>query len=181
MYKVNLSIITALLLFSGCATHDIEAPNKNIDIAIQNSTKWWKSFGENDLDILMEKALKQNSSLIIASYKLQQAELNVDLASNNMLPSLSGSLEASSSRPLGTHSVSTRSVKANIGVGYELDLRGKLSATKNIKEFEALATAQDLQASKLFIEGEVAKLYWQLAYLNENIYLSQQNIDSSTK
>jgi len=98
-----------------------------------------------------------------------------------MLPIFSGSLQASSSRPLDKSGASTINAGANLAVGYELDLRGKLSATKNIKELEALATEQDLQASKLFIEGEVTKLYWQLAYLSENIYLSQQNINSSTK
>ncbi|MDD5406509.1 MAG: TolC family protein [Sulfurovaceae bacterium] len=180
MNKINISIISAFLLFSGCASKNISMPTNNTR-NIYNDTKWWENFRQADLNLLVENALKQNTSLIIASYKLQQAELNVDLASNSMLPVFSGSLEASSSRPLDKHSASTRSVGANIGVGYELDLRGKLSTIKNIKELEALATEQDLQASKLFIEGEVAKLYWQLAYFNENIYLSRQNIDSSTK
>ena len=176
---VSASIV--FLLLNGCASKNINIPKNNTIQNIQNDRKWWESFGQKDLNLLVEQALRQNTSLIIASYKLEQARLNVDLATNSMLPSFSGSLQASSSRPLDQSSASTRNVGANIAVGYELDLRGKLSTTKNIKELEALATEQDLHASKLFIEGEVAKLYWQLAYLNENIYLSNQNIDSSKR
>ncbi len=171
----------AFLLLSGCASKHIDIPKNNTASNIQNDRKWWESFGQKDLNLLVEQALNQNTSLIIASYKLEQAKLNVDLATNNMLPIFSGSLQASSSRPLDKSGASTINAGANLAVGYELDLRGKLSATKNIKELEALATEQDMQASKLFIEGEVTKLYWQLAYLSENIYLADQNINSSTK
>jgi len=176
-----VSASMAFLLLSGCASKHIDIPKNNTASNIQNDRQWWESFGQKDLNILVEQALNQNTSLIIASYKLEQAKLNVDLATNSMLPIFSGSLQASSSRPLDKSGASTINAGANLAVGYELDLRGKLSATKNIKELEALATEQDLQASKLFIEGEVTKLYWQLAYLSENIYLSQQNINSSTK
>ncbi|MDY0196032.1 MAG: TolC family protein [Sulfurovaceae bacterium] len=176
-----VSASMAFLLLGGCASKNIDIPKNTTIINIQNDRKWWESFGQKDLNLLVEQALNQNTSLIIASYKLEQAKLNVDLATNSMLPSFSGSLQASSSRPLDKSSASTINAGANLAVGYELDLRGKLSATKSIKELEALATEQDLQASKLFIEGEVTKLYWQLAYLSENIYLSNQNIDSSTK
>lgn len=148
-------------------------PANNSNISLDGLSPWWEKFNDSELNRLVKLALERNNSLIAAGFKLKQAQLQAGLASNNQMPSLSGSANSSASRYLEGNSSTTRSNSAGVSVSYELDLWGKLARATDQKTWEAQATEQDLRSTQQTIAASVARLYWQLGYLNQRIALGE--------
>ena len=99
------------------------------------------------------------------------------MAASDLLPTPSGSLSSSASRPLdGGNRSTSRSSGASLGLSYEVDLWGRLAQTRNAQQWEADATQQDRQATALALAGTTASLYWQIAYLNERLAHADQSL-----
>lgn len=137
---------------------------------------WWRAFNDPQLSRLIEAALARNNDLAVSGLKLRQARLKAGLAADAEVPSLSADLNTSRSQRLSGGHGSSQSSSASISLSYELDLWGKLARSHDAAEWEAQASAQDLEATALSLSGSVASLYWQLAYLNQRITLSEQSI-----
>ena len=193
--KNALSIALASLVLAGCAsTVSTQSDMDKVQIpeqwqtrtqnpsALSQEDKWWLQFSDPRLSTLVEKALVTNNNLTAAGYKLRQAQLAAGLAQNNLFPTVSASASGSASRPLDTGNASTtRAFSTGVSVAYEVDLWGKLSQASHIKQWEAQATEQDLLSTQLTIEGTVAKLYWQIAYLNQKFKLGEQSVAYARK
>ena len=196
LHKNALSIALSSLIFTGCATtvstqsemNKVQIPeqwqttNNMPSSAFASDGQWWTQFGDARLSNLIETALDKNNNLTAAGYKLRQAQLSAGLAQNNLFPTISASASGNTSRPLdASNASSTRSYSTGVSVAYEVDLWGKLAQANHIKQWEAQATEQDLLSTQLSIEGTVAKLYWQLAYLNQKIKLGEQSVAYARK
>lgn len=142
---------------------------------------WWEAFADTQLNALENKALAQNSSILQAAYSLQQSLLQLDLATADMLPSLSASANARASKPLDSGGSVSKSYSSNAGISWQLDLFGKLLKARDISKWTARATAEDRQKVALAITTQVAELYWELGSLNQKIALSEQNLQASQK
>ena len=196
LHKNALSIALSSLIFTGCANmvstqsemNKVQIPeqwqttNNMPSSAFASDGQWWAQFGDARLSNLIETAFDRNNNLTAAGYKLRQAQLSAGLAQNNLFPTISASASGNTSRPLdASNASSTRSYSTGVSVAYEVDLWGKLAQANHIKQWEAQATEQDLLSTQLSIEGTVAKLYWQLAYLNQKIKLGEQSVAYARK
>ncbi len=169
-------ILALTLFFSGCAS--LDTPQPKVDVA--KELKWWEKFNDRNLNNFEEIALRDNSSLLAKLYNYEKAKLNVDLSQNAMLPNFSAGLSGDASRMIDQSDTTTKSFSSNLNVTYEVDLFGKLRRAKNIKELEATASMQDYLSARLVLASEVAKQYFQIAYINESIKLTRQNIAHQT-
>lgn len=136
---------------------------------------WWHSFGDPQLDALIDDALRANNDLAIAAIRVYRAQLQAGLANTNLTPTVSLGANGAVSRTLDTHQMS-RSSGANVSLSYEIDLWGRLAALRDAARWEADATAADLEAARLSLIGTTASLYWQIGYLNRQIALGDANI-----
>ena len=137
---------------------------------------WWLNFGDDNLDRMVQQALRVNSDLAIAGFRLQQARLQAELAGNDLLPQLNGSVSASSSRALDRHDTSVRSSGAGVSLGWEVDLWGRLRTQRDIASWDANASAEDRESTALSLVGEICRQYWSLAYLNQSIAAGAANL-----
>ena len=151
--------------------------NKNLNLTDQ----WWTLFNDAQLNQLIEQVLAKNSDLSVAGITLKQARLQAGLAENKQGLRTSSSISTGHNYDLGSGNDSSRGLSTSVGVSYELDLFGKLANQTEASRWEALATEQDLQATKQSLVGTTAKLYWQLGYLNERYQTIQQNLASTQK
>ena len=196
LQKKALTIALSTVILTGCASmvstpsemSKVQIPEQwqtasNIPISpFDTQGQWWTQFGDARLSALIETALDKNNNLKAAGYKLRQAQLSAGLAQNNLFPTISASASSNTSRPLDTSNASnTHSYSTGVSVAYEVDLWGKIAQTSHIKQWEAQASEQDLLSTQLTIEGSVAKLYWQLAYLNQKIQLGEQSVAYARK
>lgn len=192
---MRLSVLSIALLLSACAAIP-DAPSDIAGIALPEQwqmverkdtaqilpARWWEVFGDDNLSNLINQALEHNSSLEKATYNLQQSLLQLDMATADMLPSVSASGSVSSRKPLDSSNQSwTKSYSSSANVSFQLDLFGKLLKMRDVRKWLAQASAEDKQQVAIAVTTQVADLYWQLGSLNQKIALSQKNLASSEK
>jgi NodT family efflux transporter outer membrane factor (OMF) lipoprotein len=148
--------------------------------ALANQAQWWKRFNDPVLDDLIDRALRSNNDLAEATIKVRRALLKSGLTDTNLTPSVSVSADGKYQRDLKQNSNSENySVIGNLS--YELDLWGRLESLRDADRWEAEATEADRQNTALSLIATTASYYWQIAYLNQQIALSQASIAYSEK
>lgn len=138
--------------------------------------QWWRNFNDPALEALIEEVLQRNNDLATAVMAVQRARLQAGLTAKNVLPQVNASLGASDSRTLGGESSASRSYSASTGLGYEVDLWGKLALQRDVAQWTAQATEQDRKSVELTLIGTTMGLYWRLGYMNQRIALSAKSI-----
>lgn len=144
--------------------------------AVSNDA-WWRQFGDETLDAAIDAVLARNNDLAAATIRVRRAQLQADLARNQFVPSVSASVGSGISQSLKDGGPSSRSNSASLSVSYEVDLWGRLGSQRDAAVWEALATAQDREATAIALIGTTAGLYWQLAYLNQRLAVSRMSIE----
>lgn len=201
--QMNLTkLASALLLGSsltGCAAvvkTPYEQPAINMPGNFQNNKvlsqqihadiladQWWTLFKDPQLNSLVDQVLAQNTDLAVAGISLQQARIQARQAQSQQGVRV-GDARISTGQRFDLEGGSNASTGLSLGypgLSYELDLFGKLANQTEAARWEALASAQDLQATAQSLIGTTAQLYWQLAYLNERYSVVQQNLATAQK
>lgn len=142
---------------------------------------WWRNFNDPVLDGLVDGALARNNDLAAAAIRVRRAQLQAGLAQDQLIPQLSGTGNVTRTRNLRGEREITRTNSAELSIGYEVDLWGKLSRQLDAAEWEALASEQDRQSSALSLVGTTATLYWQTAFINQRIASSLESIAYARK
>ena len=145
------------------------------------SDRWWTLFGDTQLNQLVDQVIAKNTDLAVAGITLRQARLTAGLAADQQGPRVNSSVSTGHRFDLNSGDDNSQGLSISAGVSYELDLFGKLARQTEASKWEALATEQDLQATAQTLIGTTAKLYWQLAYLNESLTNAQQSLITSQK
>ena len=148
--------------------------------------QWWGAFGDARLNALMARALGGNLDLLTAWDRLAQAEALARRAGADIEPSLTGDASASrtrmKTRPGGTASASELSL--GLRASYEVDLWGRVRATRDAAALAAQASRQDVDATALLLSAQVASTWYelldqlgQLALLDEQIRTNEKYLE----
>ncbi|WP_419785018.1 efflux transporter outer membrane subunit [Pseudodesulfovibrio sp.] len=189
MKKYICLILFVLLPLSGCGAllkTDFQPPQTVASAqwtgdSASNATsaaEWPKDFGDPALSQLVKLALERNNDLAAAAIKVRKAMYQAGLAWEDMIPDFSATMGTDSQKNLKKGDWQT-SYSANFQISYEADLWGKLSRAHDSAEWEALATEQDRQSTALTLVGTTMNLYWEIAYDNVRLQLSERNIESA--
>ena len=184
-------LLVGSLLLSGCSSlvrSEFEAPELQVPehwqhqqvAAAVSVDPWWQAFGDEELNRLVEQVLEQNNDLALATLTLQKARLQAGLSEQDLYPQLSSSLSGSVSKPLEGGD-SSRSYSASLSIRYETDLWGKLAASADAAQWQALATAEDRESTAQSLVATTASLYWQLGYLEYRQRVADKNLASAEK
>jgi len=144
--------------------------------AYQTEGDWWQTFGDSGLNALVEQALANNVDLKQAAVSVNKALYQANILGANLVPEFNASLGANANRNLDTRQ-NSHSYSSQLGLSYELDLWRKLNAAASAQAWEQRATEQDLAATRLTVINNVADAYFQVAYLNEAIKLTEKTIE----
>jgi NodT family efflux transporter outer membrane factor (OMF) lipoprotein len=185
--------LAALLLgLAGCASFtrtQYVAPQTGMPSAWHHASPagatpdaWWQSYGDEQLNALIAEALARNADLATAAIRIRIARLNLGLQGEAMMPALSASAGSLASKSLkGNDGTLTRSHSVSASLSWEVDLWGRLASARDAAQWELQATMQDRQSAALALVGDVARNYWQIAFLNERIRLSDASIAYAEK
>ena len=138
--------------------------------------RWWKIYGDRNLDRLVEKAWKQNLDLKSAGLRILQARAALGISEGMAFPQvqqLSGSATVSDNNR-AAHSV--RSTNLGFDLGWELDLWGKYARGVESSEaslFASIASYNDILVSVI---AEVARNYIAYRTAQERITYARRNI-----
>ncbi|MFC1498987.1 efflux transporter outer membrane subunit [Verrucomicrobiota bacterium] len=129
---------------------------------------WWTDFGSDELNGLVDKALKDNLSISAAAARLKQARAIAVQRGAARVPDISTGAAVSSTEREKTAieggDTRTESAELLLSASYELDLWGRVSAIKESASLDANASSEDLETVRLSIAAKVASSYFDLLY-----------------
>jgi NodT family efflux transporter outer membrane factor (OMF) lipoprotein len=187
--RVGAALLALVLL--GCAGVP-ERPSKPSPLASLSLTKlptpanavaawpaedWWKSYGDPQLDALIEHALRNSPTLGAASARLAQAEAAAGMTRGEASAKVGADLNASYGRqsenymlpkpPLGKGGESISQGSTGIGMSYEIDLWGRHAAQIRAAQDLVDAAGFDHAAARLALTTSLVRSYAQLASQHE--------------
>lgn len=148
------------------------------DQAARLPTAWWTVFGDNQLDQLEQRALRDNPNVRAAAQRLVQAQAQLGVTRASQLPTVGVSAGVSNSRtsaetPMGVtfghKSIKGTEYSVGANFSYELDLWGRVRRAVEAADAQALAAQDDRDGVMLMLSGQVATTYWQLRGLDADI------------
>ena len=147
--------------------------------------KYWTSFGDQLLDSLVDDALAHNNDLAAAEANLRAARAARRLAGFDLFPTVTAAagythqLDAQQQLPgVDQHDRQFDTADAGFqGLG-ELDLFGRVRRNVEAARADVGVAAATLQDARVSIIAEVARNYFVLRGLQDQLDLTQRNADS---
>jgi multidrug efflux system outer membrane protein len=133
--------------------------------------QFWRGFHDPDLDQLVDAALVANADLRIAAANLAQARALSRSADAEAAPDIGVSASAARARARDVNGkpATANAFGASIDMRWEADLFGAIRGERRAAAAEALASAAQLRAVQVSVAAEVARNYFQLRGLQEQL------------
>ncbi|WP_299592426.1 efflux transporter outer membrane subunit [uncultured Microbulbifer sp.] len=187
------------LLLSACSTQPLptEIPQQALGLPAQfnasgtdtPATRWWQSFGDSELDQLVQLALASNPDLQATYWRLQQADAAAAQARSGFWPRLTGGLENTEQRRGASNDFDFsgaenegNSWSGRLAAGYEVDLWGRVRSGARAAEAGRLAQEDSFQVTALTLAAEVTNVWLQLqeAWGQQQLLDEQLEINQKT-
>jgi NodT family efflux transporter outer membrane factor (OMF) lipoprotein len=188
-----LAALAAALLLAGCASTSGIAPRALLSAAPVPGASteaiapvpvaWWREFADPQLDALVERALAGNPNLAVAQARLRRAQSAGELARAGTLPQVNGTLDITTQRysenglyppPLAGSIDTSATLQAN--ASWEIDFFGKNQGALEAALGGARAAEADVAAARVVLASNVARTYFQLARLQEQLAVARRTL-----
>lgn len=185
--------LAAVLALAGCAGMNATQPQATLlrppalGLSAETSTvvslqdAWWREFGDAQLNRLIDTALASNPSLRIAQARLARAQAAADITDAAAGPQLNAGIDAMRQKFTATGMVPPPLAGAIYETGtaqfsgsWELDFFGKNRAALEEALGVAKAAQADAAAARMLLASNVARSYFQLVRLNEQLQVVQR-------
>lgn len=187
---LRITTVSVLLLASCAAPVKYERPAVELPQAWKESAprfaadgRWWRIYGDPSLEAVVEESMKTNGDLLVAAARVDEARALLGEANSFFWPSVDA--QAAVSR----QQISTRTTtsfpgipreysnhRATLNVSYELDLFGRLRAGSEAARAELEASEASRDAVRLALAAQVAKSYFALRSLEEQVALTRETL-----
>lgn len=194
----RLAILTASLWLAGCATlpgmqpvpptaaTPPGLPNQWAASAPAGAStlgeRWWSTvFNDPRLDALVDEALKSASSVRQALERVEEARATLRLADAQRTPLVGAQLSAARSATSGAVPGNARSTGNLFGAGvqasWEPDVWGRLARESEAAQADLAIARIDVDATRLMLAAEVARGYYGLRVLDEQVIILTRTIE----
>ena len=150
-----------------------------------NLTHWWQQFGDDQLNRLIEDALKANPDLHLAQARLRQARATRDQAISGFFPTIGVSTDASrskSSEAISSSSSRTRTIyDAGFDASWELDIFGRTRRAMEAATADQAASEANLNHARVTLVAEVAQNYVELRAYQQRLAIARKNLESQSE
>lgn len=135
---------------------------------------WWHSFGSEELNALVARALEHNNDLAAGAARVAQARAQAGIAGAALWPQigLSGSASHSDTDPGPAASL----LSAGPTVSYEMDLFGANRSALKAADASYSASQFDLDTLRLAVTGDVASNYFTALGLRQRTEVADETI-----
>ncbi|MES2354186.1 MAG: efflux transporter outer membrane subunit [Pseudomonadota bacterium] len=195
-YYPQALAITAALILAGCASvgPDYQQPKMELPAAwaaapqdgkAAKGQRWWTVYDDAALDRLMDEAFKQNTDLMLAMARVDEARALVGLARADQFPD--AGIRAGRSRTRSSQLTSmplpsnvdplSSSNRITLDVAYELDLWGKYRRATEAARADLLASEAARDGVRLALSADVARTYFTLSALDAQTVITKRTIE----
>lgn len=147
------------------------------------AAEWWREFGDEQLNTLVAQALQSNPSLKIAQARLARAQAVTEVADAAKLPQISGGIDLTRQKYTANGAVPAplagsirESGTVQLSGSWELDFFGKYSAAIDSALGSVRAAQADTDAARVLLASNVARSYFQIVRLNEQLQVAQRTL-----
>jgi len=146
--------------------------------------RWWRIYGDAQLERLVEEAFTRNTDLAEAIARVDEARALVGEANAALLPTVDGNLRRDrtgfSERqafpiPPGVPR-DRNNTRVTVNVSWEPDLWGRLRATRSAAQADAAASEAARDGVRLALAAQVAKSWYSLRALDEQVALTKRTL-----
>ncbi|HEX4584798.1 MAG TPA: TolC family protein [Burkholderiaceae bacterium] len=185
MKGLSVILIACAVELAGCSTQPARPDRSRLSMpaswsaeaggAIGNPDSWWKNFQDPQLDDLVDRALHTNNDFAVAAIRVHRARLQSALVGTNWAPAVAVDGFSTATRGFDPKFTARSSGLTSL-LSFEVDLWGKLENQRQASRWEADASVADCRAFAAWLVGTTAKLYWQLAELNQLLAMADADI-----
>lgn len=190
--KKLLGCLSAVLLCSSCAVLIGPKDRPAIDLpefyhmareGAEQSVEWWRSFGDDQLNGLMDRALCGNLSIEQAVARLRQAEASAVKSGAARFPSFTGTAGAGtkSVHTDGQKTVTSEEFSLGLAASYEIDLWGRIAAGRRAALRTMEASRYDLETAAMTIAAKTAATYFYWQQQQAKLAVLTRQLDSNRK
>ena len=190
MNRNYLFLLILLLLLTGCSIWPAfvrpktELPEKwsaTPAQVLQIGERWWTLYNDSALDTLVAEAFEHNRDLALAVARVDEARALWRVADSQRSPLVDATAQRDRTRssevapiPIPASALERNAYRAQLNVSYELDLWGRLRGASNAARAELLATEAARETVRLALSADVARAYFTLLALDEQIAVTQR-------
>ncbi|MFV0541639.1 MAG: efflux transporter outer membrane subunit [Aestuariibaculum sp.] len=155
------------------------ATNTKTDSTSFADTKWWDFFNDKTLTKLITEGLQNNISLQNTVLALKQSQLQLEIASADLYPTVNYGLSGESTKT-SLSSKFSNTVIAAANVSYTLDLWGKIQFQNEAALQSYLATETAYYQVQAALIAQIATLYFTLRDTDTKIIVAENMATSMT-
>jgi NodT family efflux transporter outer membrane factor (OMF) lipoprotein len=137
--------------------------------------QWWLSFGDEQLNALMDSAFADNQTLSALWQRVEAARAIRSAQFTRLLPDIEARAQTAISRPEPDFA-GGENTQLGLSASYEVDLWGRIRASIQAEDFRIEASYYDYQTAAMTLSADVASLWVQLLTTNGQIELIDQQI-----
>jgi multidrug efflux system outer membrane protein len=179
----------ATVLLAGCsyAVRDVENPvampaawDAPVSATAAQSVpvEWWKSFNSPVLNGLIEQALRDSPTLIVAEERLKNAERTFSNARDDLFPDLGLSASTRRTYSGGNQVPESTSDSTSVGLStsYTVDLFGIQAARYRTQVATFIGTKYDTELARITLAQSVARAYFNLLSIRSQVAVARENL-----
>jgi outer membrane protein, multidrug efflux system len=146
------------------------------------SAQWYREFGSDELNALIEAASSANQDLAAAETRVRQADARSRAAGGALLPAVSAAANFTSvsGRGHGT-SAHENDYGVLLSASYEIDFWGRRRAAQGAALNVANASRADQATLALTVSAAVADQYFQVLALRERLLAARASLEAAQK
>src|SRR6266700_1571792 len=179
MHKPAIAALGLAALLAGCAglNPDYTRPAVDLPQAWRDApaegvraqeAPWWKVYGDAVLDRLIEEALANNASVMLALARVDEARAALGATSAEQLPYV-------------TAGANRNRTRLSADVSYEIDLWGRLRNATQAARAELLATEAARETVRIALTSDVAQGYFALRALDAQLAATRRSLATRTE
>ncbi len=178
----SVTTYTSIPLAATISPAPAAAAVQTLEYGAAVNPRWWRDFGSPALDQLVEAALARNPGLDAAEATLKEARYNMKAAEGIFYPQLSLALSGERLRESAASNggVFTPPLfnlyTGEVSVSYDPDVFGLSRLVSRNEQAQVDIAADQLQAARLTLAGNVVNIALNLAALDEEIAAEQDDI-----
>ncbi|NML63451.1 TolC family protein [Massilia sp. RP-1-19] len=156
----------------------VNAPDKAV--TDEPVAEFWRRFEDEQLSSLVQRALKANTDVRTAAASLAEARAAGRFASADMWPSVNVGAGAARVRAKDSNGEPKTDNAYSVGLDvlWEVDVFGRLSGTRRAAQAGVLAGEAGYRAAQLSIAAEVARNYFNLRGLQEQLRVAVASLET---
>lgn len=142
--------------------------------------RWWTSFNDPELSLMIDSALASNFTLLSIWDQLAASRAIVDRESSYLLPDIETFLRGGIQQPQPDF-VGGEDIQLGLSATYEIDLWGRIGASIDAERYRARATYLDYKTAAISLSAEITRTWYRLMAAHSQLQLIDQQIANNER